>query len=275
MFHSCHQNAPCVTAYSIPLCVNKFISFFLQVNFSTLSDIDPYYSTEVVKYLKEQLYLYALSGHMSLKESLPVVDVLPVIEENSESVENDDIFERAVEVLENRKGNIRSVIEDNILCNVSFDISEPLVENHDIELENEKLEQLKTKITNVTEDDTKSFPIFNVSEKSVFNNTLYTAQRHDVDNTDDKLPIQESQEVPTQPSSVEESIILVENVLKLSDTDVLVSSDAGSRDKCYSEGTVEKTSENEEKVLIKEEKKKLHTFRKWLTNLCCCVRKKT
>lgn len=107
-----------------------FCSFLLQEDSSTDSDIDPIYSTADIKYLKEKLYIEALSGHLYLKESVPVVDVLPVIEEKYESVEENDTLEWDVDDLKDREKNIPDGTEQNIESDVAFDTCEKFIEKH-------------------------------------------------------------------------------------------------------------------------------------------------
>lgn len=334
-----HQIPPYATAYSIYLYVNKFVLFFLQVKSSTTNDVNLDLSPSVIKYLKENLYLRALSGHLYLKESLPVVDILPVIEEESEPVEEDDTSEWIVDGLEHIEEKIPTVIDNIKVYDVILNTSEEFIENHLLDSVEEDFEKVRTKLPNLIEKDSKSIPVekeivqdndrlpikepklFSLKEITTslpfgekseafvekfskpaetdpnFNAALKISEMHEsrkenltkIQN-DSINTMEESEATRIEPLCCNDHarVKLFEEVEKrkdrfsntvdrnhLTNTTCHANEETGPHDECYAERNVENTIESEEKLSRKTGKKKFNTFRKWLSNLCCCARKDT
>lgn len=188
------------------------------MNFSTSNDMDSYNSAEVIKYLKDSLYLYALSGHMSLKESLPVVDILPTIDEESESVKEDDSLERAVENLEHNEEKVLSDAEKTELADLCFDRSLHFIECHALECTLENSEQVTKDISDLAEKNLSSVPTVYKSEQNLCNREFHAAQRCEMVKNDDNISIKDTKcnsfnEDCTLLVSGEESELSVERAL--------------------------------------------------------------
>lgn len=320
------------------------------MNISTSNDMDPYKSKEVIKYLKEELYLYALSGYMSLKESLPVVDILPVIDEESESVEEDDNLECAVNGIEQKGEKVLCVEGKNEFTDRTFDMTKSSIESHTLECTVGESE----KITEFREENFLSIPAVNVSQLNKTNIKYYATQRDALIKNDDKLPIKDSKLISLNEdctlqvlgeeleisekeilntvetynafnatlkspqvhnnekgkltNSQNDCIKIMEEIgetqiqsmalkneteLKINeemeiekelisgkfssnlitDTTSHVPEEREPGGECYA--TAEKREEGKEKAFSKRKKKKFSSLRKWLGNLCRCVKEKT
>lgn len=200
------------------MCKLFLFFFFLQVNLSTSNDIDPYNSKEVIKYLKDNLYLYALLGHMSLKESLPVVDILPIINEETESVEDDDSLEAAVDDLEHKEEKISDVEKDEV-ADHSFDRSEPFIKYHALDYTVGNSELVTKNLLDMGEKNLSFVSNVYTSEQNLSNSEYHAAQTDVMINNDDKLPLKDTkfisfnEDCTLGKNSGEELKICVENIL--------------------------------------------------------------
>lgn len=239
-----------------------------------MNDIDSYKSPTVIKHLKDKLYLQALSGHMHLKENLPVVDILPIIEEEEERVEEDGILEVSVDDSEDREKELSCLTEKDAVSDITFDLpSQPFIENNALESAFEYLEQTKHKTTlNPIENDVTSVLAYETSQKNLSNSEYHTTQREQMVNNGDKLPIKQTElfsfkEGSTSLTCDKESMSRRNHVTV---TTGHIPQETAPHGECPSGSIVEKTMESNKKVSSKRKKMKFPNFIKWLCNLCCC-----
>lgn len=247
---------------------------------------------------------------MSLKESIPVVDILPTIDEEPESVEEDHSLKRVVADLEQNEENIQSVIENNEVADLSIDRSHPFIECDALEytVEDNKLPTKDTKLINFNADCTSlesgeelqisvENVLNHVETDNVFKSTLKLPQMHNYEKeyqsklqnncikiveeigaTQIKSLCPETDTLLKTGEEVDKRNEVILNQFDsnhITNTTCHVPQEMGTRVECNSERNVEKVVEVDEKVRSKGKKKKFHTLRKWLGNLCCCARKRT
>lgn len=112
---------------------------------------------------------------MHLKESVPVVDVLPIIEEESELEEENDSLEETRDDMEEREEIIFFVKEKNIACDMAFDTS---IHNYAFEAAVENLEQANENVTNLLENDVVSDLTLDTPEPFIEERNLESAVEH-------------------------------------------------------------------------------------------------
>lgn len=161
---------------------------------------------------------------MSLKESIPVVDILPVIYEESEYVEEDNSSEHIAEDLENREENISSFAEKNDVDDFTFDMSQLLTENHTSESTVEDKDQITENVFNLVEKNPSSVPAFYTSEQNLIISEHHPVKIDEKGCNDGKIPMIEAdllrfKENCTSSISDAEFEISLENVINSVKTD--------------------------------------------------------
>lgn len=208
--------------------------------------------------MKERLYLEALFGPSSLKESLPVIGVLPVIEEETETVNEDDASEWAADDLEE---NISDDTRKNTKSNVTFDAHETFSRNHTTESTADVFEGMKE---NLTENGSKTVPVFNMSEEHLSKCEDCPIESDEKSLDDDKREFNETRIMslkkdPIMETSGTEAELFVENISNVAETDHVdrqeTSINAAS-EKNSKKGKIESWNDSSEAMLKSDEEVK-------------------